>query len=128
MMMNTSNKSNNLSYIIEKADCNVIYSLLPALQIVNFFQTVNSIVLLLIYPFEVFIILITLSVIGFLFLKKWRNPAKIYYYSISIFNIIGFIFQDFTWTFVALFGMISTNWIHSLYIPNIMQPLSILMM
>ena len=102
-------------------DCSDIDSFLPALKITHIFQLVNSIFLLMVYPFEVIIVIV--SVIGFLFLQKWRNPAKIYYYFISFFNVLGFLFQDFTWTFVALLGIISSNWINNLYVPNIMKPL-----
>lgn len=106
-------------YVIK--ECLLTNYFITALQIINILQIGNSFILLLVYPIELFVIIVTLA--GFYFLKNWHNPAKIYYYSISIFNFIGFLFQDFTWTFAALFGMISTNWIHSLYIPNLMKPI-----
>ena len=85
----------NLSTFIHSTrslECIDIDSFLPALKITHIFQltNTNSIFLLMVYPLEMIIIIV--SVIGFFFVQKWSNPAKIYYYSISIFNVIRFLF------------------------------------
>ena len=47
---------------------------------------------MIIFPLET--ISIILPIIVFLLLRKWHNPAKIYYYTIAISNFISFIFFD----------------------------------
>ena len=82
----------------------------------EYIQTILSLFLILLYPFEV--VILFFCVIGFVFLLKWKNPSKVYYYFITIFNVIGFIFQDVMWSFISLIAMITGNWLTSIRISN----------
>ena len=94
-----------------------------ALEVLGIYQKTISIVLILLYPFAVASILMT--AVGFLLLHNWHNPSKIYYYSITISNLICLIFQDIIFGFVNLIGKVSTiSWFSGLSIPFFIQPLA----
>lgn len=73
-------------------------------QISNAVQAILSIILLLLFPIEV--IGVVLPLVICVLLRKWRHPAKIFYYSIAISNLISFIFQDLTFGFPNLLSNI----------------------
>ena len=70
-------------------------------------QAFFSIILLLCFPVEVVSVLMT--ALGFIMLRNFRNRSKTYYYTITISNVIGLIFQDVAFGFPSLFGVVSTN-------------------
>ena len=76
-----------------------------AYQITNIIQAVFAAILLVIAPLEV--VAVILLIIIFIILRKWRNAAKIYYYSIAISNISSFLFQDLTFGWSSLVSYLS---------------------
>lgn len=95
-----------------------------AFQIQNYILSIISFILLVLFPFETFFV--TILAINFLFLRNWTNPSKIYYYIISISNVIGLIFQDITWLLVNLIGLLYGNSFLPFYIPLFMMKIMII--
>ena len=92
------------------------------LHIIAVIQEVCSVMLLVFLGFEIFIV--PLSLIGFMFLRKWHNPAKIYYFIISINSALALIFEDFSIGFFNFTSVISTYLlpqIHIIYFVNLIQ-------
>lgn len=93
--------------------CSTLY--LDAINIAGLFQKISSLIILIFFSFE--IILLPLSLIGFLSIRKWHNPAKIYYYVISISNIMGCVFEDFSFGFFNSISFLS-GWFPKIFIQN----------
>ena len=70
------------------------------------FQIIIDIILLVFVPLDVIFVVIPSIVLVVITFRKWRNPAKIYYYSIIICNLITFIFLDINNNFTTIFGII----------------------
>ena len=110
-----ANYSLNLSTTIWNGILCDYTSLIDLLQTVGVIQEVCSVMLLFIFGFEIFII--PLSLIGFMFLRKWNNPAKIYYFTISINSALACIFEDFSIGFFNFMAVISTYLLPQINIP-----------
>ena len=99
--MNLANSSTTSTTSQEaQIDCTDVILNSIAYQITNMIQAALAAILIVIAPLEVFAVI--LPIIIFLILRKWRNVAKIYYYSIAISNIISFLFQDLTFGFLSI--------------------------
>ena len=70
------------------------------------FQLIIDIILVVFVPLDVIFVVIPFIILVVITFQKWRNPAKIYYYSIIICNIITLIFLDINSNFITIFGII----------------------
>lgn len=91
--------NDSLTSTLSMIDCDIT-SFISAYNIIGYIQIIGSAVLLFFLAAEVFII--PLSLICILLIRKWHNPAKFYYYTISISNAIAFIFTDIIFGFFNL--------------------------
>ena len=70
------------------------------------FQIIINIILVVFVPLDVIFVVIPSIFLVVITFRKWRNPAKIYYYSIIICNLVTFILVDISTYFMPIFGTI----------------------
>ena len=70
------------------------------------FQIIIAIIVAVFVPLDVIFVIIPFIVLVVITIRKWRNPAKIYYFSIITSNIVAFIFVDIPTTFLTISGII----------------------